>query len=134
MKVKILRYAAGRDDKIVSVHEDVTFENDYVGWYVDCPDERGHHGWDNIAVIERVGAVCFIACFVSRNALTADVFHAVTDEAQHLQAAMQQRMASGQWIPLTYVAAYEALGWDSRPLRCHRENIRRKRQMREQEC
>lgn len=123
MKVKVLHISASRDDKIVSAYEEVTFENEYMGWYVDCPDKGGLHQWDNIAVVERIGTVCFVACYNSRNALTPELFQAVAEEAQHLQAAMQRRIASGQWIPLTYIAAFEALGWDSRPLKCHREHI-----------
>lgn len=133
MKVKILRYAAGRDDKIVSAFEDVTFENEYTGWYVDCPSDDGCHNWDNIGVIEKVGSVLFVATFVSRNALTPVLFKAVAEEAQNLRAAMQRRMSSGKWIPLPYIAAYEALGWDSRPLKCHREHIRKERMKKEEE-
>lgn len=133
MKIKVLRYAAGRDDKIVLAYEDITFENEYMGWYVDCPDKEGLHQWDNIAVVERIGTVCFVACYNSRNALTPELFQAVVKEAQNLQAAMQRRIASGLWIPLTYIAAFEALGWDSRPLKCHREHIRFERMKKEME-
>ena len=45
---------------------------------------------------------------------------AVRAEARNLRAAMQERIAQEQWIPLPYVVAYEALGWDARPLKEHR--------------
>ena len=35
MLTKILRYAIGRNDKIVLAYEDVTFENEYMDWYVN---------------------------------------------------------------------------------------------------
>ena len=37
---------------------------------------------------------------------------------------MQRRMENLQWIPSSYVAAYEALGWDARPLKGHRTRMR----------
>lgn len=120
MKTRVLHYAAGRDDQIVAAYKDVTVINRYIGWYVDAKDER-HENRDNIAIVERVDGICFVAEFLSRNA-AFDKVHlaAVTSEARNLRAAMQERIAQKQWIPLTYVAAYEALGWDARPLKEHR--------------
>ena len=42
-------------------------------------------------------------------------------------------LAQKHWIPLTYVAAYEALGWDARPLKEHRDQIRRLREAADRE-
>lgn len=127
MKTKILRYAARRDDKIVAAYEDVTFENEHMGWYVDCLCEGPHRNLDNLGIVERVGSVSFVACFHSRNALTSDLIHAVQDEALHLQERMRKRIEHGLWIPLTYVAAFEALGWDSTPLKEHRRQLQEQR-------
>lgn len=120
MNAKVLHYAVGRDDKIVAAYKDVTFINGYVGWYVEDKDEK-HEGRDNIAIVERVDGICFVAEFLSRNAVfDKEHLAAVEAEARNLRAAMQERIAQKQWIPLTYVAAYEALGWDARPLKEHR--------------
>ena len=124
MKTKVLHYAAGRDDKIVATYKDVTFISRYVGWYVAAKDER-HEAWDNIAIVERIDGVCFAAEFLSRNAaFDKEHLAAATTEAQNLRAAMQGRIARKQWIPLPYIAAYEALGWDARPLKEHRAYMR----------
>ena len=40
MQVKLLRQAAGRDDRIVAVYEDVTFLNEHVGWYLIIKDHE----------------------------------------------------------------------------------------------
>lgn len=133
MKTRVLHYATGRDDKVIATYKDVTFINRYVGWYVDAKDER-HENWDNIAIVERVDGICFVAEFLSRNA-AFDKQHlaAVAAEARNLRAAMQVRIAQKQWIPLPYVAAYEALGWDARPLKEHRDQMRRLREAADQE-
>lgn len=121
MKTRVLHYATGRDDQIVATYKDVTFINRYVGWYVDAQDER-HEGRDNISIVERVDGICFVAEFLSRNA-AFDKEH-LAAKARNLRAAMQERIAQKQWIPLPYVAAYEALGWDARPLKEHRAYMR----------
>lgn len=124
MKTRVLHYATGCDDQIVATYKDVTFINRYVGWYVDAKNER-HEGWDNIAIVERVDGICFVAEFLSRNAaFDKEHLAAVAAEARNLRAAMQERIGQKQWIPLPYVAAYEALGWDARPLKEHRAYIR----------
>ena len=120
MKAKVLHYAADRDDKIVATYKEVTVIGKHVGWYVEDKDEK-HEGRDNIAIVERVDGICFVAEFLSRNAaFDKEHLAAVEAEARNLRAAMQERIAQKQWIPLTYVAAYEALGWDARPLKEHR--------------
>lgn len=123
MKTKVLHYAAGRDDRIVATYKDVTFIDRHVGWYVEEKDERCDK-WDNIAIVERIDGVCFVAEFLSRNAVfDKEHLAAVGAEARNLRAAMQERIARRQWIPLPYVAAYEALGWDARPLKEHRARL-----------
>ena len=124
MKTRVLHYATGRDDKIVATYKEVTFIGKHVGWYVDAKDER-HENWDNIAIVERIDGICFVAEFLSRNsAFDKEHLAAVAAEARNLRAAMQERIAQKQWIPLTYIAAYEALGWDARPLKEHRAYMR----------
>lgn len=121
MKTRVLHYATGRDDQIVATYKDVTFINRHVGWYVEDKDEK-HEGRDNIAIVERVDGICFVAEFLSRNAVfDKEHLAAAAAEACNLRAAMQVRIAQKQWIPLPYVAAYEALGWDARPLKEHRD-------------
>ncbi len=133
MKAKVLHYAADRDDKIVATYKEVTFIGKHVSWYVEDKDEK-HEGRDNIAIVERVDGICFVAEFLSRNAaFDKEHLAAVEDEARNLRAAMQKRIAQKQWIPLTYVAAYEALGWDARPLKEHRDQIRRLREAADRE-
>ncbi len=123
MKTKVLHYAAGRDDRIVATYKDVTFIDRQIGWYVDAKDER-HDEWDNIAIVERVDGICFVAKYLSRNAaFDKEHLAAVAAEARNLRAAMQGRIARKQWIPLPYVAAYEALGWDAQPLKEHRAHM-----------
>ena len=120
MKAKVLHYAAGRDNRVVATYKDVTFIDKYVGWYVEEKDDR-HENRDNIAIVERIDGVCFVAEHLSRNAaFDKEHLAAVGAEARNLRAAMQERIASKQWIPLPYVAAYETLGWDARPLKEHR--------------
>jgi len=123
MKTKVLHCAAGRDDRIVATCKEVTFIDRQVGWYVENKDEQ-HEAWDNIAIVERIDGVCFVAEFLSRNAaFDKEHLAAVGAEARNLRAAMQERIARRQWIPLPYVAAYEALGWDARPLKEHRVHM-----------
>ncbi|WP_288865886.1 hypothetical protein [uncultured Alistipes sp.] len=120
MKTRVLHYATERDDKVIATYKDVTFINRYVGWCVDAKDER-HENRDNIAIVERVDGICFVAEYLSRNAaFNKEHLAAVRAEARNLRAAMQERIAQEQWIPLPYVVAYEALGWDARPLKEHR--------------
>lgn len=124
MKLKILRYATGRDDRIVSGYEDVTFANEHAGYYLASKNEYGNSEWDEMHVVERIGKVCFFYESVSRMQLCPELFDRIAKEARHLQAAMQQRMKENRWIPLPYVAAYEALGWDTRPLTAFRTEFR----------
>lgn len=124
MRTKILRYAAGRDDKIVSVNEEVTFENEHMGWYVDAPDRNGHEEWDTIAVVMRVDTICFVPGFGNRqHVLQPEYINAITDEALHLRERILKRIADEIWIPLLYVAAFLVLGWDTTPLVAHRERM-----------
>lgn len=117
MQVKLLRQAAGRDDRIVAAYEDVTFLNEHVGWYPIIKD-RFRKANDIVVVVLRVGDVCFEAgSMFRRGMLRKEYIEARTAEARNLRAAVQRRMASCQWIPSSYVAAYEALGWDARPLK-----------------
>lgn len=135
MKTKVLHYAAGRDDRIVATYKNVTFIDRQVGWYVECKDEQ-HEAWDNIAIVERVDGICFVAEHLSRNAaFDKEHLAAVAAEARNLRAAMQERIARRQWIPLPYVAVYEALGWDVRPLKEHRAYMQtlREAEIRERE-
>ena len=60
MQVKLLRQAAGRDDRIVAAYEDVTFLNEHVGWYPIIKD-RFREEDDIVVVVLRVGDVCFEA-------------------------------------------------------------------------
>ena len=60
MQVKLLRQAAGRDDRIVAVYEDVTFLNEHVGWYLIIKDRFCEED-DIVVVVLRVGDVCFAA-------------------------------------------------------------------------
>lgn len=62
--------------------------------------------------VERVGDVVFLACFRSRNALTFKFLGAVKDEATHLRKRVQERLKRRGKLPLTYIAAFEALGWE----------------------
>lgn len=124
MQVKLLRQAAGRDDRIVAAYEDVTFLNEHVGWYPIIKD-RFRKANDIIVVVLRVGDVCFEAgSMFRRGMLRKEYIEARTAEARNLRAAVQRRMENRQWIPSSYVAAYEALGWDARPLKGHRARMR----------
>lgn len=124
MRTKILRYAAGRDDKIVSVNEEVTFENEHMGWYVDAPDRNGHEEWDTIAVVMRADTIRFVPGFGNRqHVLQPEYINAITDEALHLRERIRKRIADEIWIPLLYVAAFLVLGWDTTPLVAHRERM-----------
>ncbi|WP_418662607.1 hypothetical protein [Alistipes putredinis] len=124
MQVKLLRQAAGRDDRIVAAYEDVTFLNEHVGWYLIIKD-RFREEDDIVVVVLRVGDVCFSAgSMFRRGMLRKEYIEARTAEARNLRAAVQRRMESRQWIPSSYVAAYEALGWDARPLKGHRARMR----------
>lgn len=124
MQVKLLRQAAGRDDRIVAAYEDVTFLNEHVGWYPIIKD-RFRKANDIVVVVLRVGDVCFEAgSMFRRGMLRKEYIEARTAEARNLRAAVQRRMENLQWIPSSYVAAYEALGWDARPLKGHRARMR----------
>ena len=124
MQVKLLRQAAGRDDRIVAAYEDVTFLNEHVGWYPIIKD-RFRKANDIVVVVLRVGDVLFRSRkYVSQRNAPQGYIEARTAEARNLRAAVQRRMASCQWIPSSYVAAYEALGWDARPLKGHRTRMR----------
>lgn len=124
MRVKLLRQAAGRDDRIVAAYEDVTFLNEHVGWYPIIKD-RFRKANDIVVIILRVGDVCFEAgSMFRRGMLRKEYIEARTAEARNLRAAVQRRMASRQWIPSSYVATYEALGWDARPLKASRPYAR----------
>ena len=124
MQVKLLRQAAGRDDWIVAAYEDVTFLNEHVGWYPIIKD-RFRKANDIVVVVLRVGDVCFEAgSMFRRGMLRKEYIEARTAEARNLRAAVQRRMENRQWIPSSYVAAFEALGWDARPLKGHRAHMR----------
>ena len=71
MQVKLLRQAAGRDDRIVAVYEDVTFLNEHVGWYPIIKDRFCEED-DIVVVVLRVGdvsqrEVCFAEVCSARN-------------------------------------------------------------------
>lgn len=134
MRIKVLRYAAGRDDRIVSAFENVVFETPQAGWYVESRAGAGRCGLDALALVERVGEVAFVVDVRDRNTLTPEHIRAVTDEALHLRQRMQERIDRGAWIPLPYVAAFEALGWDAAPLVAHRERVLRKREEIKRSC
>ena len=103
MQVKLLRQAAGRDDRIVAAYEDVTFLNEHVGWYPIIKD-RFRKANDIVVVVLRVGDVCFEAgSMFRRGMLRKEYIEARTAEARNLRAAVQRRMASCQWIPSSYV-------------------------------
>lgn len=126
MRIKILRYAAGRDDRIVSAFENVVFETPQAGWYVESRAGADQCGMDTIALVERVGEVAFVVDVRGRNTLMLNHIRAVADEALHLRQRMQERIDRGAWIPLPYVAAFEALGWDTAPFVAYREKVLRK--------
>ena len=128
MRMKVLWYAAGRDDRIVSAFENVVFETPQAGWYVESRAGEGRCGLDALALVERVGEVAFVVDVRDRNTLTPEHIRAVTDKALHLRQRMQERIDRGAWIPLPYIAAFEALGWDAAPLVAHRERVLRKRE------
>ena len=107
MQVKLLRQAAGRDDRIVAAYEDVTFLNEHVGWYPIIKD-RFREEDDIVVVVLRVGDVCFEAGSMFRRGML---------RKEYIEARRQ-------WIPSSYVAAFEALGWDARPLKGHRARMR----------
>ena len=134
MRIKVLRYAAGRDDRIVSAFENVVFETPQAGWYVESRAGEGRCGLDALALVERVGEVAFVVDVRDRNTLMPEHIRAVTDEALHLRQRMQERIDRGAWIPLPYVAAFEALGWDVAPLVAHRERVLRKREEIKRSC
>ncbi len=134
MRIKVLRYAAGRDDRIVSAFENVVFETPQAGWYVESRAGEGRCGLDALALVERVGEVAFVVDVRDRNTLMPEHIRAVTDEALHLRQRMQERIDRGAWIPLPYVAAFEALGWDAAPLVAHRERVLRKREEIKRSC
>ena len=111
MKTKVWNYAPDRDDCVVQTEESIVFENEHVGWFVANPDPNGRRRLDNMGVVERVGDVVFLACFSSRNALTPEFLGAVKDEATHLRQRVRERLERREKLPLTYVAAFKALGW-----------------------
>ncbi len=133
MKLKILRYAAGRDDRIVSAYEEVTFANEHAGYYLAAKHEYGNSDWDEMHLVERIGKVCFFYGAVSRMQLCFELFDRIAKEAHHLQAAMQQRMKENRWIPLPYIAVYEAFGWDTRPLITYRTEFRQRQEAKDKE-
>ena len=90
----------------------VVFENEHVGWFVANPDPNGRRRQSNMGGgVERVGDVVFLAYFSSRNALTPEFLGAVKDEATQLRQRVQERLKRREKLPLTYVAAFKALGW-----------------------
>lgn len=92
MRVKLLRQAAGRDDRIVAAYEDVTFLNEHVGWYPIIKD-RFRKANDIVVIILRVGDVCFEAgSMFRRGMLRKEYIEARTAEARNLRAAVQRRM------------------------------------------
>lgn len=97
MQVKLLRQAAGRDDRIVAAYEDVTFLNEHVGWYPIIKD-RFRKANDIIVVVLRVGDVCFEAgSMFRRGMLRKEYIEARTAEARNLRAPCNAvwRTASG---------------------------------------
>ena len=70
------------------------------------PETEQHGG------VERVGDVVFLAYFSSRNALTPEFLGAVKDEATQLRQRVQERLKRREKLPLTYIAAFKALGWE----------------------
>lgn len=112
MKTKVWNYAPDRDDCVVQTEESVVFENEHVGWFVANPDPNGRRRLDNMGVVERVGDFVFLACFSSRNALTPEFLGAVKDEATHLRQRVRERLKRREKLPLTYIAAFKALGWE----------------------
>ncbi len=133
MKLKILRYAAGRDDRIVSVYEEVTFANEHAGYYLATKNEYGNTEWDEMHLVERIGKVCFFYGSVSRMQLCFELFDRIAKEARHLQVAMQQRMKENRWIPLPYIAVYEAFGWDTGPIIAYRTEFRQRQEAKDKE-
>ena len=88
MQVKLLRQAAGRDDRIVAAYEDVTFLNEHVGWYPIIKD-RFRKANDIVVVVLRVGDVCFEAgSMFRRGMLRKEYIEARTAEARNLRAAV----------------------------------------------
>ena len=65
-----MRYAAGRDDRIVSAYENVVFETPQAGWYVESRAGEGRCGLDALALVERVGEVAFVADVCDRNTVS----------------------------------------------------------------
>ena len=114
MQVKLLRQAAGRDDRIVAAYEDVTFLNEHVGWYPIIKD-RFRKANDIVVVVLRVGdvvskpEVCFAEECSARNISKRGLRKLATCEPP---CNAVWRAASGF---RRLRAAYEALGWDARP-------------------
>ena len=85
MQVKLLRQAAGRDDRIVAAYEDVTFLNEHVGWYPIIKD-RFRKANDIVVVVLRVGDVCFEAgSMFRRGMLRKECIEARTADARPLK-------------------------------------------------
>ena len=96
MQVKLLRQAAGRDDRIVAAYEDVTFLNEHVGWYPIIKD-RFRKANDIIVVVLRVGDVCFEAgSMFRRGMLRKEYIEARTAEARNLRGASGFRRLTWQ--------------------------------------
>ena len=88
MQVKLLRQAAGRDDRIVAAYEDVTFLNEHVGWYPIIKD-RFREEDDIVVVVLRVGDVCFEAgSMFRRGMLRKEYIEARTAEARNLRSVV----------------------------------------------
>ena len=96
MRIKVLRYAAGRDDRIVSAFENVVFETPQAGWYVESRAGEGRCGLDALALVERVGEVAFVVDVRDRNTLMPEHIRAVTDEALHLRQRMQRSASTAE--------------------------------------
>ena len=65
MQVKLLRQAAGRDDRIVAVYEDVTFLNEHVGWYLIIKDRFCEE--DDIVVVVLLSLIHISMCIRDRS-------------------------------------------------------------------
>lgn len=122
MKVKILRYGAyPNQNKVVTHYEDVTFLNENVGWYLTDRDDN-NPDFDLLDLVLKVEGVYFVADqIIRKNLLETERIEQWQKRALHLQAYMQQCIDRNQFIQLIYIAVYDALDWDARPLKMQRE-------------
>lgn len=134
MKTKILRYGVyPRQNQVVTACEEVTFENEYMGWYVSQTNEQDHR-WDELAVVVRIGTVCAeLDCMMRDTVLQKQYIERVTFVAQHFREYIRQIMDKGGWVQSLHIEIFRALGWDAAPLIAYRRQLVRRREQEHRE-